>query len=353
MSFHTIMYTLKQLPQDFIVTELNTSLQLKPSGRYTYFKLTKTNRNTLDVIQELSRIFHIPEKQIGFAGTKDKNAITTQLCSIPNISPERINGLHLPNVTIEFLGYGNEPITLGSLDGNRFDITIRNLTNEKITPQQFIPNYFDEQRFSKHNVQIGKHLLKKEFKQAIELIDDEKCIHHLDDKQNDYVGALKKIPIRLLRLYLNAYQSKLWNEIVAEYLKLHGKSNHESTYSQGTLQFPLNIADFQHLTIPIIGFTGIPPDTTPEIRKIIETVMKQENLTVNDFIIKQIPELTLEGELRKVTLEIKDLTISPLEDDELNQNKKKIKVSFSLGKGSYATMVIKSLFIEQAQPSAK
>ncbi len=338
------MYLLKQLPQDFIVTELNSSLQLKPSGRYTYLKFTKTNRNTLDVIQELGRIFHLPEKQIGFAGTKDKNAITTQLCSIPNITKERINNLNLPNVTLEFLGYSNEPITLGSLDGNRFNITIRNLADEKITPQEFIPNYFDEQRFSKHNVEIGKHLLKKEFKQALELIDDEKCIHHLQNKPNDYVGALKQLPIRLLRLYLNAYQSKLWNETVAEYLTLHGKKIRSVPYSQGTLIFPQNIADFQHLTIPIIGFTGIPDATTAEIKNILETILKQENITINDFIIKQIPELTLEGELKPITTEIKELTIGKIADDELNLGQKKIKISFTLPKGSYATMVIRALF---------
>jgi len=338
------MYTLKQLPQDFIVTELNSALQLKPSGKYLYFNLTKTNRNTLDVIQELSRIFHLPEKNIGFAGTKDKNALTTQLCSIPNISQERINNLNLQNVTFQPLGYSNEPITLGSLDGNHFNITIRNITTEKITPQHFIPNYFDEQRFSKHNVAIGKHLLKKEFKQAVELIDNEKSLLHLNEKTNDYVGALKKLPIRLLRLYLNAYQSKLWNQIVAEYLTLHGKNNHTSSYSQGTLQFPQNIADFQHLTIPIIGFTGIPDATTAEIKNIIETVMKQENITINDFIIKQIPQLTLEGEMRSLVTEIKELTLGLLEEDDLNHDKKKIQISFSLGKGSYATMVIRTLF---------
>ncbi len=344
------MYTLKQIPPDFIVTELNPSLQIKPSGRYTYFTFTKTNRNTLDVIQELSRIFHIPEKQIGFAGTKDKNAVTTQICSILNISKERLNGVNIPNVTIEFLGYSTEPITLGSLEGNHFDITIRNLTDEKITPQQFIPNYFDEQRFSKHNVAIGKHLLKKEFNQAIQLIDNEKCLQHLQTKPNDYVGALKQLPIRLLRLYLNACQSKLWNETVAEYLTLNGKKNHEISYSQGRLFFPQNCDEYKDLLIPIIGFTGIPQETTPEIKQIIETIMKQENITVNDFIIKQIPELTLEGELRNVTVEIKELTLSSLEDDELNPNKHKVKISFSLGKGSYATMVIKALLIEGTTP---
>ncbi len=338
------MYTLKQLPQDFIVTELHPSLQLKPSGRYTYFTFTKTNRNTLNVIQELSRIFHLPEKQIGFAGTKDKNAVTTQICSLPNISKERLTGVNIPNVTLEFLGYASEPITLGSLAGNQFEITVRNLTDEKIIPQQFIPNYFDEQRFSKHNVEIGKHLIKKEFKDAIKLIDNQQCTSHLQEKPNDYIGALKQLPIRLLRLYLNAYQSKLWNQTVAEYLKLRAINIHQVSYSQGTLIFPHNCVEYQDLSIPIIGFTGIPEQTSPQLRTIIETILKQENITISDFIIKQIPQLTLEGEQRSAVVEVQHLSLSPLEDDELNLNKKKIKISFSLGKGSYATMVIRALF---------
>ena len=71
--------------------------------------------------------------------------------------------------------------------------------------------------------------------------------------------------------------------------------------------------------------------------------MQEEDLSFNDFIIKQIPELTLEGELRNVFVEVKDMKIGKKEQDELNPEKKKVKVSFTLPKGSYATMLIKRI----------
>jgi len=72
--------------------------------------------------------------------------------------------------------------------------------------------------------------------------------------------------------------------------------------------------------------------------------MQKEDLDYTDFVIKQIPEISMEGELRKAFIEINDLQISKPEDDELNQGKKKLKLTFSLNKGSYATMVIKQIF---------
>ncbi|MEK6905375.1 MAG: tRNA pseudouridine(13) synthase TruD, partial [Nanoarchaeota archaeon] len=60
-------------------------------------------------------------------------------------------------------------------------------------------------------------------------------------------------------------------------------------------------------------------------------------------IIKQIPELTLEGELRNVFIEVKDLKIGKKAKDELNLGKFKVKISFTLSKGSYATMAIKKI----------
>ena len=74
--------------------------------------------------------------------------------------------------------------------------------------------------------------------------------------------------------------------------------------------------------------------------------MKEEELYYRDFIIKQIPPISLEGELRPVFIEVKAFEISEIENDELNEDKKKVKVSFSLGKGSYATMVIRRVVSE-------
>lgn len=335
------MYSLKQLPEDFIVTEI-PKLKIADSGRYIYLKVTKRNKNTLDVVKQLARILRLPDKDIGFAGNKDKNAITEQVFSLKGISKERITSLEIPDVKIEFLGFGNTPVTLGDLEGNHFEITIRNLQKEKIKPVSYIPNYFDEQRFARNNAAIGKHFIKKEFQKALELMDYSQCRRHLESHQNDYVGALQLIPMRLLKMYVNAYQSFLWNETLAQYLREEGKIEKEEKYSVGMFVFTQNHDKFRSLEIPVVGCGDI-ISTEKKIDTIISKILQQENITPSDFIVKQIKELTQMGEMRKAFMELKDLKVETQKKDELNPGKKKITVSFTLPKGSYATMAVRAI----------
>lgn len=335
-------YFLKQIPEDFIVREIST-VTLKETGRYIYVKITKRNKNTLDVVKELARKLGISEKQVGFAGSKDKNAITEQIFSITGVGKERIEQVELNDIKIKILGQGNAPISLGDLKENEFEIVVRNIEQLDLLQIRFIPNYFDEQRFGENNAIIGKHLLKKEFKEALQLINNPRCEKHLQQRQQDFIGALKLIPLRLLRLYLNAYQSYLWNETLTRYLRKEGKEAKQTSYSVGTFVFVSNTEKFKDLSVPIIGFGG-GDLVSLEFNGIISSLLQEEKINYHDFIIKQIPELTLEGELRRAFVEVKDLKIGMLEEDELNQGKKKVKLAFSLGKGSYATMVVRALF---------
>ena len=333
------MYKLKQIPEDFIVKEIST-VQANNKGKYLYFKVTKRNRNTLDVVKELANRCNIKEKQIGFAGSKDKHAVTEQIISVSGVAREKISKTNIDNVTLEFMGLGSKPINLGDLEGNHFEIVVRNLEEVKIQKTLYCENYFDEQRFSQNNKEIGKHLIKKEFGKAIELIDNKQCNAHLAKNKNDFIGALQLLPIRLLRMYVNAYQSYLWNEAVSQYVGKKGTVVKKVMYSLGELVF---IKEYFDANIPLIGFDTSTIENK-EMSGIISTIMKKEGITYHDFIIKQIPPLTLEGELRPLFCKVKNLNIGPAEKDELNPKKKKVKLSFSLPKGSYATMVIKRLF---------
>ncbi len=348
------MYRLKQLPEDFLVTEIS-SVKFKETGKYLYYKLVKKNWNTLDAVKRIAELLHIPEKQIGFAGSKDRNAVTEQLLSIAGVPQERINALKLSGVELNFAGRGDVPISLGDLHGNAFEITVRNLEQAPIKKIRYIPNYFDEQRFGTHNVAIGKHLLKKDFATAAKSINDAHYVQsigrYLQQHLNDYVGALKLLPVRLLRMYINAYQSYLWNEILALYLKEQGRKLLEIQYSLGKFVFVEDPEEFLKVQVPLVGFGSqnvrwdeVPGEVQEGVQEIITYLLKREKITYDEFVIKQIPELTLEGELRLAFVEVRDLKISVFENDELNLSKKKVLVSFTLGKGSYATMVIRALF---------
>jgi len=300
------MYQIKQVPEDFVVKEIS-KIKFLDKGSYVCFRLIKKNWNTLDVVKEISRRLRVPVKNIGFAGSKDKKAITEQVISIKNMGRERVERLKIKDVSLEFLGYRNEPITLGELEGNYFEIVIRNLDKVNFDSEDLtIVNYFDKQRFGENNIEVGRNIIKKDFKKACEVLG-------LEVKKNNYIGALKEIPKRLLKMYVHAYQSYIWNETVKE-----------------AVDKGIKIKE-----VPLIGF-GTDLDDFFEIKEVIEKILEKERLKLNDFIIKQIPELSLEGGLRKVFVEVKDFKV-------LEKGKKKIKVSFTLPKGSYATMVIKEI----------
>ena len=77
--------------------------------------------------------------------------------------------------------------------------------------------------------------------------------------------------------------------------------------------------------------------------KIINEVLKQEGMKLSDF---QTDEHIFVQREREVLLKPENLVVSEVEDDDLNEHKKKAVVSFSLPKGSYATIILKVLFEE-------
>ena len=327
------MYLIKQFPEDFIVNEIS-NINIQNNGQYAYYILKKTNYTTIDALQILSRKFKIPLKQFGFAGNKDKNAITEQKISIFRGS-ENFENVELKNIELNYLGNGKEPISLGDLDGNEFIITIRNLNNDYIKKIQSlenkiikIPNLYGSQRFSKNNNLVGKAVITRDFKRSIELIlenkgfIEDKIKDYLKYNKNNYVGALRLIHLKTRKLFVHSYQSFLFNEILRQYLK-NNKTNK---------------------TIPIIGFDfELNSIKNKSLKNIFNKILEEEKINPRDFVINQMPELTSEGGFRYLFFEMK-FKILEINDNELNKNKKKIKISFTLPKSCYATVALEFLF---------
>ncbi len=306
---------IKAIPEDFVVKEV---IDLKTnSGDYSFYTLKKRNYTTIKAVSFIAEKLNVNVKNIGFAGMKDKNAVTEQAVSIFG-GPKK--DFKFNDIELKFLGNGSERINLGDNKGNYFEIVVRNI--EKVPKiKKFIINYFDEQRFSTNNAEIGKALIKGDFKNACDLLKNEEEIADcLKTKPGDYVGALRNINKRILHLFIHAYQSYIWNKTVEEYLKKKKSDK---------------------IKIPIVGFGT---ELGGKIGEIINKILKEEKINPRDFIIRQIPAISSEGNERDLIAEISELEIGKLEADELNSGKKKIKLKFFLRKGSYATAVVKQLF---------
>src|SRR3989338_6162306 len=99
------MCKIKQIPEDFIVKEIN-DIKFDDNGIYSYFLLKKRNYNTLRAIKIISEKLKIPEKNIGFAGSKDKNAVTEQIISIKN-GNKNIENIGFRDIELKVIGKGN------------------------------------------------------------------------------------------------------------------------------------------------------------------------------------------------------------------------------------------------------
>lgn len=317
---------IKKFPEDFIVEEI--PLGFSGSGEYAIYRLTKREYNTESAVEYICKRFGIPRRNIKYAGSKDKHAITKQYISI-----HKNNGnLKLDNVDLklDFISFHNQPLSLGTLHGNKFTIKIRELSVDemKLFEQHFcqdfiFPNYFDDQRFSENNFEIGLSILKRDFKKACALAG-------LEVKNNDYVSALKSIPTKTLMFYIHAVQSYLFNKELSEKVMEMGEY-YLRDYRHGKLAF-LNDKKYDS-SLKNFKLVGFDSDSQNEAR------LSEIGLTSRDFIIKQFPELSVEGIERECIVRT-----NIFYKKNKSENNNEIDLEFSLPKGSYATILIKALF---------
>ncbi len=308
---------IKRKPEDFIVEEI-IELDKNP-GEYLYVMVTKKNLNTLDIVRFFCSKLRMPRKDIGYAGSKDKRAITTQYFSLFGKKEEDLRGLDNENVKISVVSSGSKPIHLGGLSKNHFKIKIE----ESLKLVDFSVNYFGEQRFSKNNSQIGKAIILKEFEKACFLIDHPVVNEHLKKVKTDFIGALKKLDKKLLSLFIHAYQSYLWNEVVKIYLK-------ESFKDAFSFEEYVFVKERKSdISIPLVGFDTVFKNEL--IEKIYEELLKKENIVLRDFVVRSFPECMPISTERQVFIDVEGVK---LEGSSLE---------FTLPKGSYATVFLKQL----------
>jgi tRNA pseudouridine13 synthase len=363
---------LKQVPEDFVVRELNIP-NFRRKGQYSYFILRKKNWTTDRAIRKLASVLKKNSKAFSYSGMKDKSAITEQYVSVFGLRESDLNKLKVRDIFIKFQGYGNEPIGLNSHTGNKFEITVRDL-DKPLSKIEHFCNYYDDQRFGDirpNTAEVGKLLVQRKYEEAMKVyltkpfktetevhknfrnkieanwgsfdsklipdyLTEKKAIEHLEKHPNEFLEAFKMLPKRILTIFVQAYQSKLFNEILNEYVK-----DNYGNYEVETVLGKLAMTDKKiELDIPLIGYDFI---NNGELKEIIQKVLDKENINLENFKFKNPSYLSSRTVYRKASVEIKNLKIEEAEKDELNKGKIKQKIYFSLGTGSYATMAIKAM----------
>jgi len=167
--------TLKRLNEDFIVTELPLQLP-SGEGEHIWLDIEKNGANTAFVAQQLAEAAGVNEWDVGYAGLKDRYAITRQWFSIyfPKGETPDLTQLQHPEFKVLSQSRHVKKLRPGDLQGNRFHIVLRDVTgspeaieaNLKAIAARGVPNYFGAQRFGFDggNVEQGRAMLAREIR---------------------------------------------------------------------------------------------------------------------------------------------------------------------------------------------
>ena len=167
--------SLKGHNADFIVTELPLQLPAG-AGEHLWLDIEKNGANTAFVAQQLAAAAGVQDKDVGYAGLKDRHAITRQWFSIhlPKAETPDLTQLQHPEFKVLQQQRHVKKLRAGDLQGNQFRILLRDVrgdrhaieANLRAVATQGVPNYFGAQRFGHDggNVELGRAMLAREIR---------------------------------------------------------------------------------------------------------------------------------------------------------------------------------------------
>ncbi len=323
---------IKSSAADFQVTE---KLGFKPSGEgeHLFLYVEKNNLTTHQLIEQVARVTGLNCKNIGYAGLKDKHAITRQWIS-----------LHLPgakckpeipdteNYQVLESAWHDKKLRVGIHRSNSFDVVVREITGqsddfetriEKLSKHGFA-NYFGQQRFGQKQDNV---------EQALRVLNNRHKAKRLNRNKKS--------------LYLSALRSELFNRILA------------SRIGQGIWQQPVEgdvfmLAGSQSVFSESLNHEILKRYSDKDIHSAIslfgtgESRLSARALDIEQQVIKQNPEIadTLIRNKIKRSFRANRALVSALQAD-FNAERTELRIRVELEKGFYLTTLLNHLLVLQ------
>jgi tRNA pseudouridine13 synthase len=251
---------IKETPSDFGVEEIPL---YAPSGEgtYTFFEVRKSGISTYEAVRQIARALGIRPAEIGYAGLKDAQAVTSQVLSVERVPPERLEALALPAIQVTWARRHRNKLKIGHLRGNRFTIRIRGVEESSLPACQAVldvlcrrgvPNRYGLQRFGMrgNSAILGRAILRGDaeafFREFVggagpgessrvyearlradagdwegayrlfpsSMADERNALQAALKTGGDFGRALATLSKRLKSFLLNAYQSELFNRVL-------------------------------------------------------------------------------------------------------------------------------------------
>ena len=315
---------LRQHRSDFKVFE---QIPFKPcgEGEHLYIHIRKTGANTAFVAKQLAQYFSVKESLVSYAGLKDRFAVTEQWFGVhlPGNQNYDLSDLSIEGVEVLSSKRHNKKLRIGGLDGNRFEITLRDVTDIDELVRRWhvissfgVPNYFGEQRFGINGGNIEK---------VIGLFSGQKV---KDKKKRG--------------MYLSAARSLIFNQMLSQRIEqqtfdkiLNGDvlmlSGTQSVFLADVSDEGLTARLKEHdidITAPMWGAGELM--TTGEAR-----TFEQSIANLQPALCEGLPRFGLKQERRRIRLNIKEANITV--DNDM------VTLSFFLPAGAYATTIMREL----------
>ncbi|HUN81551.1 MAG TPA: tRNA pseudouridine(13) synthase TruD [Phycisphaerae bacterium] len=385
-----IRAAIKRRYEDFVVEEI-PAYEPIGHGDHCYFKIEKRGLATMRAVNDVSRALGIPTRDIGLAGLKDARAVAIQTLSIEHIDPARIEAMSIPRIKVLSISRHTNKLKIGHLFGNRFRIKLRDVDPARIDDMRAIcdvlaargaPNYFGQQRFGIRGDtwQIGRATLKRDAKEVVDLVlgragphdtgevlrarklydagkyeaaasawpygfrDNARACRAMAKSGGKHVRAFHALDIRIKKFFVNAYQSYLFNQVVAARVSdldrvyagdLAYKHDNGAVFrvEDEAAEAPRAAAFEISATGPIFGFRMTQPEG--RAREIEDAVLSAEGTTLEDF--RGSREAKFHGSRRPIRFAPEQLELASGSDE----HGPFIELEFTLPSGCYATMILR------------
>jgi tRNA(Glu) U13 pseudouridine synthase TruD len=303
-------FVVEEIPlKKFLVKFQRSSSGVTPvTGPYSLYLLKKRGLTTKEALGIIAKKYSLNRKDIGYAGLKDKFAATTQYITIKG----KAESFKDENIELSFIMPCQPFMSVGELEGNNFCITLRNCKKpeniQKIISElekRGMPNYFGAQRFGVHkdNDRIGLLLLKREFNDALALINRN---YHKDYR------SVRAIDKKILKFFIHSYQSSIFNRVLDSYIAKNSKPLFDN--------------------IPLVGFgTKLRNDFAGhETKKILDS----DSIGPESFRLDNLG-MACTGGMRPAFVDVKNI--------KYIAGSNIISLEFFLPKGSYATVLVREV----------
>jgi tRNA pseudouridine13 synthase len=384
--------------------------------RHLLCVLVKRNWDTFIALRNIAKQLGVDQGQIQIAGIKDAKAVTAQHITVENCSMEDASRVNFKEIEIRPVGYVRDKLSPYYLLGNNFTISIKNIEYSELAVAKLItetassldalggiPNFFGHQRFGTTRPithLVGKAIVEGDFEEAAMLFLAKPSVHehpssrraraelqstrdfklalqnfpkqlrferfmlwHLVEKTEDFVGAFRRLPVKLQALFVQAYQSYLFNRFLSERVK-NGFSLNKAEIGDYVVNversgLPMfhtvkftdseNVSEVNKLVnagrmqvaLPLIGVKQRLSQGVME--QIERQILEEENVETRNFRVNGVREMNRRGGLRAVATPVRSFKLHGVSASATKKRTHRADLSFMLLRGSYATLLLREI----------